>query len=133
MPVNSLTRTWRPTDDLRAFRELVATLRNLRLDVLHTHNPKTGVMGRVAGRLAGVPVVVTDRGGPPEFVTDQVTGLLVDPEDVHALAEHIRRLDTDPELRHRLGAAGHAAVTGFTWVGAARLYSKVFEAATSAA
>lgn len=85
------------------------------------------------GWRAGVPVVVTDRGGPPEFVTDQVTGLLVDPEDVHALAEHIRRLDTDPELRHRLGAAGHAAVTGFTWVGAARLYSKVFEAATSAA
>ncbi|MEO7268500.1 MAG: glycosyltransferase, partial [Knoellia sp.] len=27
-------------------------------DVLHTHNPKTGVMGRIAGRLAGIPVVV---------------------------------------------------------------------------
>ncbi len=26
--------------------------------MLHTHNPKTGVMGRIAGRLAGVPVVV---------------------------------------------------------------------------
>ena len=33
-------------------------MRTLDLDVLHTHNPKTGVMGRIAGRLAGVPVVV---------------------------------------------------------------------------
>lgn len=53
-----LTRSWAPAQDARAFRELVTTLRGLDLDVLHTHNPKTGVMGRVAGRLAGVPVVV---------------------------------------------------------------------------
>ncbi|HHX46293.1 MAG TPA: glycosyltransferase family 4 protein, partial [Brevibacterium sp.] len=43
--------------DLSAFVALWRTLRSLDLDVLHTHNPKTGVMGRIAGRLAGVPVV----------------------------------------------------------------------------
>ena len=58
VPVRSLTRSWAPTSDLAAFRELVRTIRSLELDVLHTHNPKTGVMGRIAGRLAGVPVVV---------------------------------------------------------------------------
>jgi len=58
VPVRSLTRSWAPTSDLAAFRELVRTIRSLELDVLHTHNPKTGVMGRIAGRFAGVPVVV---------------------------------------------------------------------------
>jgi glycosyltransferase involved in cell wall biosynthesis len=58
IPIPELTRSWAPAQDLTAFRRLVATLRDLDLDVLHTHNPKTGVMGRVAGRLAGVPVVV---------------------------------------------------------------------------
>jgi len=58
VPVRTLTRSWAPASDLAASRELVRTIRALDLDVLHTHNPKTGVMGRIAGRLAGVPVVV---------------------------------------------------------------------------
>jgi len=58
VPVRSLTRSWEPTADLAAFRELHSTIKRLDLDVLHTHNPKTGVMGRIAGRLARVPVVV---------------------------------------------------------------------------
>lgn len=56
--VRSLTRAWEPLADLRAVGELGRTIRGLRLDVLHTHNPKTGVLGRMLGRLTGVPVVV---------------------------------------------------------------------------
>ena len=58
VPINSLTRRWNLRRDAAAFVELFRTLRRLKLDVLHTHNPKTGVMGRIAGRLAGIPVVV---------------------------------------------------------------------------
>ncbi len=58
VPVVNLTRAWQPGQDLRATLELARLLRRLRLDVLHTHNPKTGVLGRVLGRLVGVPVVV---------------------------------------------------------------------------
>ncbi len=58
IPLTALTRAWDPLRDGRAFFQLVRALRRLELDVLHTHNPKTGVMGRIAGRLAGVPVVV---------------------------------------------------------------------------
>ena len=58
VPVKSLSRSWGLRSDAKAFVELVRTVRRLDLDVLHTHNPKTGVMGRIAGRLAGVPVVV---------------------------------------------------------------------------
>jgi glycosyltransferase involved in cell wall biosynthesis len=56
--VPSLTRSWSPRRDARAVRELVGALREIRPDVLHTHNPKTGVLGRVLGRVARVPVVV---------------------------------------------------------------------------
>jgi glycosyltransferase involved in cell wall biosynthesis len=58
VPVPSLTRAWAPRKDLAAVRELAVTLRGLDLDVLHTHNPKTGVLGRVLGRMLRIPVVV---------------------------------------------------------------------------
>lgn len=58
VPVESFTRSWNLRSDVRAFFELVKTLRTLKLDVLHTHTPKASVLGRIAGRLAGVPVVV---------------------------------------------------------------------------
>ena len=53
-----LRRSWTPLDDARAFAALVRIFRKHRFDIVHTHNPKTGVLGRVAARLAGVPVVV---------------------------------------------------------------------------
>ncbi len=58
VPLPALTRAWDPRQDAAAARQLATTLRALDLDVLHTHNPKTGVLGRVLGRLARVPVVV---------------------------------------------------------------------------
>jgi glycosyltransferase involved in cell wall biosynthesis len=58
VPLRSLTRAWDPRSDLRAARELWRAIRTERPDVLHTHNPKTGVLGRLLGRAARVPVVV---------------------------------------------------------------------------
>jgi glycosyltransferase involved in cell wall biosynthesis len=58
VPLPSLTRSWDLPRDATAARELFRALRRLDLDVLHTHNPKTGVLGRLLGRAAGIPVVV---------------------------------------------------------------------------
>ncbi len=58
VPVPALERRWNPLADLRAFVELVAVLRELRPIIVHTHTPKAGVLGRIAARLAGVPIVV---------------------------------------------------------------------------
>jgi glycosyltransferase involved in cell wall biosynthesis len=58
IPLRSSTRSSDPMADLRAARELYGILRRERFDVLHTHNPKPGVYGRVVGRLARVPVIV---------------------------------------------------------------------------
>ncbi|MFM8305364.1 MAG: glycosyltransferase family 4 protein [Actinomycetota bacterium] len=54
----SSTRSRAPLADLRSARELWRVLREERPDVLHTHNPKPGLYGRIVGRLAGVPIVV---------------------------------------------------------------------------
>lgn len=58
VPLGSSTRSMNPLADLRAARELWGILRRERPDVLHTHNPKPGLYGRVVGRLARVPIVV---------------------------------------------------------------------------
>ncbi len=58
VPLTASTRGMSLGADLRAAAQLWRVLRRLRPDVLHTHNPKPGLYGRVLGRLAGVPIVV---------------------------------------------------------------------------
>lgn len=62
-PLPSFTRSNDPFQDMRGFVELVRALRRLRPDILHTHNPKPGILGRIAGRLTGVPLVVNTQHG----------------------------------------------------------------------
>jgi glycosyltransferase involved in cell wall biosynthesis len=57
---------------------------------------------------AGLPVVASDVGGLRELVEHEVTGLLVAPGNVDALAEALGRLVADPGLRRRMGDAGRA-------------------------
>ena len=52
------TRARAPGRDLVLLGELYRLFRRLRPEVVHTHNPKPGVLGRLAARAAGVPVVV---------------------------------------------------------------------------
>jgi glycosyltransferase involved in cell wall biosynthesis len=57
------TRSVAPFEDARAFCELVGLFRRLRPAIVHTHNPKPGLYGRVAARVARVPVVVNTTHG----------------------------------------------------------------------
>ncbi|MDO5697677.1 MAG: glycosyltransferase [Dermatophilus congolensis] len=56
---------------------------------------------------AGVPTIGYRTGGIPEAVLDGETGLLVDPGDVDGLTAAMTAVVTDPQLRERLGRAGH--------------------------
>lgn len=58
LPLRTSTRGIGLRKDLRAAWDLYRALRQLRPQILHTHNPKPGLYGRVVGRLAGVPIVV---------------------------------------------------------------------------
>jgi glycosyltransferase involved in cell wall biosynthesis len=72
-PLRYATRAMSPARDVRAFAELYRVFRDLRPDIVHTHNPKPGVYGRIAARAARVPVVV-----------NTVHGLYALPEDPFA-------------------------------------------------
>jgi len=56
--VPSLVRPIRPWRDLRAFLSLTRLLRKLRPTIVHTHSSKAGILGRLAARLAGVPIII---------------------------------------------------------------------------
>ena len=60
--------------------------------------------------LAGKPVIAGDSGGVREAVINNVTGLLVDPENTLAIAEAITKLAGDKNLRDNLGASGNRRV-----------------------
>jgi glycogen(starch) synthase len=79
------------------------------------------------GWRAGVPVIATSRGGPPEFVTDGETGTLVDPEDVPALTRALERVVTDPERSRRAARAGQERLVDFTWGHVVDRYLEVYE------
>jgi len=53
-----LRREVRPAADLRALGELRRAIQAFRPDLIHTHSSKAGILGRLAGRLEGVGVVV---------------------------------------------------------------------------
>ena len=59
---------------------------------------------------SGRPVVTTDWPGCRDAVINGVTGLLVNAKDVTSLADAIRKLVTDPDLRQKMGVAGRASV-----------------------
>ncbi len=77
---------------------------------------------------AGRPVVAADEGGPTEWITDGVNGLLVPPRDVDALAVALNRLDTDATLRARLAAAASATPGLLDDAAVARAHAAFYEA-----
>ena len=64
------TRSMSPTNDVAALVELVRLFRRLRPTIVHTHNPKPGIYGRIAARIASVPIIV-----------NTVHGLYAQPDD----------------------------------------------------
>jgi glycosyltransferase involved in cell wall biosynthesis len=59
----------------------------------------------------GLPIIGTRSGGVPEMIEDNVSGLLVRPEDSRDLAGAISRLLANPGLAARLASAAHRRVS----------------------
>ncbi len=70
-----------------------------------------GVPGVLMEAMAmAIPCVSTWVAGIPELIRSGIDGLLVPPSDTSALADAIRQLVTDPDLRLRVGQAGRQRV-----------------------
>lgn len=60
----NLVRPVHPLKDCLALRDLTRLLRERQPDMVHTHSSKAGVLGRLAARRAGVPIIVHTIHGP---------------------------------------------------------------------
>src|SRR6201993_957019 len=64
---------------------------------------------------SGLPVVVSDSGGPKELVVDKANGLITRSHDVEDLTRAVRALVSDPALRERMANSARDSVTDRSW------------------
>jgi len=62
--VPELVRPVHPLKDLVALRKLENILRAQKPDLVHTHSGKAGILGRIAAKRAGVPIIAHHIHGP---------------------------------------------------------------------
>ena len=62
--IPSLIRPVHPLRDFLAYRHLVREFKNFRPDIVHTHSGKAGLIGRLAAKRAGVPLIIHSIHGP---------------------------------------------------------------------
>lgn len=74
----------------------------------------------------GKAVIAAAIGGIPEIIIDGRNGLLVAPGDVDALANALRKLIKDKELRERLGRAGQVDARRFNVDSAIRQFEGLY-------
>lgn len=69
----------------------------------------------IEAQACGLPVIVSDVGGPRDLVQHGRDGFVTKALDVGELAESIRRLAVDPALRESMGSASRARVETRDW------------------
>lgn len=58
LAIPHFTRGRSAFNDARAFAELIRVFRRHKFDIVHLHNPKPGLLGKLAARLTGIPIIV---------------------------------------------------------------------------
>ncbi len=94
------TRSMAPHRDAAALVELARVFRRLRPAIVHTHNPKPGVYGRLAARAARVPVIVNTVHGLYALPEDRLAkrAVVYTLERVAAAASHAELLQNEEDL-----------------------------------
>ena len=76
---------------------------------------------------SGLPVVATEVGGNPEVVIDGLTGYLVPAKDPKAMANKLRLLIEDGNLRQKMGVEGRKRVVeNFSIKETAKQYEELY-------
>jgi glycosyltransferase involved in cell wall biosynthesis len=57
-PIRHFVRRVSLYNDITALFELMRLIRQHRYDVVHTHNSKAGILGRIAAKCCGVPIII---------------------------------------------------------------------------
>jgi glycosyltransferase involved in cell wall biosynthesis len=70
----------------------------------------------------GLPVVVSDSGGPKELVEHNANGLITKSHDLEDFTRALRVLVTDPVLRERMSRSARNSVVDLSWPSAFRRF-----------
>lgn len=116
--VPELVRPIHPWKDWSALRRLTEILRRTRPDIVHTHSGKAGILGRLAARRAGVPLILHTIHGPSFGNFQNAAANFV----FRATAQHAARVTTHfivvaEAMKSRYLAAG---------IGRPEQYTKIF-------
>ncbi len=76
----------------------------------------------IEAQASGVPVIVSDSGGPKELVENDRNGVITKSHDVEDLTRAIRELVADPDRRKRMGNVARESVINRTWPNAFRKF-----------
>src|SRR3954464_1880925 len=76
---------------------------------------------------SGLPVIVSDLGGPKELVEDGKTGIVTKAHDADDFARAIERVSSDSNLRVTMGREARQQVINRSWPGAFRRFWKATE------
>jgi glycosyltransferase involved in cell wall biosynthesis len=76
----------------------------------------------IEAQASGVPVVVSDSGGPKELVEDNENGLITKSHDVDDFTRAVRALVVDPSLRKRMSVYARKSVVDRNWPSAFRKF-----------
>jgi len=90
VPIPELVREISPLKDCLAFIRLIRVIRKGKFHIVHTNSTKAGILGRLAAKLAGVPIVLFTTHG---FVLNEPMGWLR--KLVFSIAERIAGYFTD--------------------------------------
>ena len=76
----------------------------------------------IEAQASGLPVIVSDIGGPKDLVEDGVDGFITKGQDLDALTAAVKLLAGDAALRKAMGTASRARVAERDWSRPARLF-----------
>ena len=74
----------------------------------------------------GLPIIAPSIGGVPEVLENEVDAILVPPGDVQLLAEAMKRMASDPQLRERLGHRARLKSSSFDISAANRVVGDIY-------
>ena len=106
--IDNLQRNPSPSDDYKAYKEIVTVLRESKPDLVYCHSSKAGILGRLAAHRLGIKTVFTAHGwsfaeGTP--LSRKLIGLLPERLLAYWTDSIITVSDTDRDLaiRYRIG------------------------------
>jgi glycosyltransferase involved in cell wall biosynthesis len=76
----------------------------------------------IEAQASGLPVIVSDLGGPKELVEEGISGWVTKAHDADDLARAITLLASDAEMRTRMGRKARQSVLARSWPDAFRRF-----------